>query len=334
MELTRILANHSHAELRFVTSDRWLGETVERRCGVVGDARRLTYISQTEALTVSRDCEVVFLATPAEVSLELAPKLLEAGTRVVDLSGAFRLRDGAVYPKWYGFTHSQTALLSSAVYGLPELFRSEVPKARLVANPGCYATSAALPLAPLIKAGLIDPASIVINAASGVTGAGRKATEDFSFTEIDGDFRAYRVLRHQHTPEIAQTLGWVSDSGSAPDLVFTPHLLPVKRGILCTTFARLSKGVDAAAVNAALADTYGREPFVPLAASADHVSLKAVVGTNRCQIGVSIDGDRIVLASAIDNLVKGAAGQAVQNFNLLLGCAETEGLSGLRGFHP
>jgi len=335
IEATRLLAYHPQANLRFVTSDRWGGERVAKRTGLGGAAGDLVYASQEKVEDVAAGCAVVFLATPAEVSLALVPKLLAGGSRIVDLSGAFRLRDAAAYPKHYGFTHAAPALLELAVYGLPELSRKGVPTAKLVANPGCYPTAAALSLAPLLAAGLVDPASIVIDAASGVTGAGRKANEDFSFTEIEGDFRAYRVGRHQHSPEITQTLSL--RAGAPVSLTFTPHLLPVKRGILSTAHARLLKGADAAAVAAAFDAAYGREPFVTLAASADEVSLKSVVGTNRCQIGFAIDAelpDRLSVVSSIDNLVKGAAGQAVQNLNLMMGWEETSGLLAARAFHP
>lgn len=332
VELTRLVAAHPGLSLRLATSDRWVGEALERRVPGADPGLSLRYEAQTGVAEKARGCEVVFLATPAEVSLALAPALLAARCRVIDLSGAFRLPRADDYARWYGFMHTQPDLLAQAVYGLPELFREAIPGARLVANPGCYATAATLPLFPLLKAGLVDPGSLVINAASGVTGAGRKASEDYSFTEIDGDFRAYRVLRHQHTPEIAHHLSRAA--GTSPSLVFTPHLLPVKRGILCTTFARLSPGAGAPQVSSALADAFGGAPFIALAASGDDVSLKAVVGTNRCQIGFAVEGDRLLLFSSLDNLVKGAAGQALQNLNLLLGLPETLGLAGPRGFHP
>jgi len=250
---------------------------------------------------------------------------VDAGVRVVDLSGAFRLRDAALYPKFYGFQHPRPDLLAEAFYGLPELHPA--PRGtRLVANPGCYPTAAALPLVPLIEAGLLAPDPLIVDAASGVTGAGRKATEDYSFTEIDGDFRAYKVLRHQHQPEIAQTLG--------RPLTFTPHLLPVKRGILATCYARLAAGKDPQSLRAALLHKYAEAPFVEVLDAPDQVSLKGVNGTNQCQIAVASEGGVVVAIAAIDNLVKGAAGQAVQNLNLISGWPQTAGLEALRGFHP
>src|SRR6267143_81239 len=198
--------------------------------------------------------------------------------------------------------------------------------ARLVANPGCYPTAAALALAPLIEARLLAPDPLIVDAASGVTGAGRKAAEDFSFAEVDGDFRAYRVLRHQHQPEIAQTL--------ARPLTFTAHLLPVKRGILATCYARLAPGRKASELQGALLHKYADAPFVEVLETPDQVTLKGVTGTNRCQVAVAADGEVVVAISAIDNLIKGAAGQVVQNLNLIMGWAETAGLDTLRGFHP
>jgi N-acetyl-gamma-glutamyl-phosphate reductase len=333
LEATRILALHPGARLRFCTSDRWVGEPVSARAGVGGSAAGLHYLSVDAGAEQFAACDAVLLATPAEVSLELVPRVLAAGARAIDLSGAFRLADPAQYPAFYGFQHSQAALLSQAVYGLPEISRERIRGARLIANPGCYPTAAALALLPLVKAGLVELDSLIVDAASGVTGAGRKATEEYSFAEISDDFRAYKVLRHQHTPEMAQTLSGAA--GGAPvDLTFTPHLLPIRRGILATAHATLRPGATAGSVSAAFADAYGREPFVAVAPNADAVGLKQVVGTNRCLVGASCSGRRVVVTSAIDNLVKGAAGQAVQNLNLALGWDETSGLDTLVGRVP
>jgi N-acetyl-gamma-glutamyl-phosphate reductase len=304
LELVRLLRRHAGVKLEAVTSDRWAGKTLD---GV-------TYVAHAAGLEKALKSDVALLSTPAETSLELVPQLLTAGVRVVDLSGAFRLRDASLYPPFYGFTHSKPALLAEAVYGLPELDRSKQRDARLVANPGCYATAAALSVAPLVRAGLVE--NLVINAASGVSGAGRKATEDYSFMEISSDFRAYKVLKHQHTPEIRQTLGGAR-------LVFTPHLLPLQRGILCTTTATLKSKAN---VEAVLHDAYAREPLIRVLPSAEAVRLNAAANTPHCLVGASVDGDTAVIVTALDNLLKGAASQAVQNLNLMLGLAETEGL--------
>jgi N-acetyl-gamma-glutamyl-phosphate reductase len=324
LEASRILASHPHAELRLLTSEKWAGDTAARRAGLPGSAGKLKYAPWQKALELSRECAAVLLALPAESSLALVPKLLEAGVKVVDLSGAYRLKDASLYPPFYKFEHGQTALLAEAFYGLPELAR--VAKgARLVANPGCYPTAAALALAPLIEAGLVE-GPFIVDAASGVTGAGRKGTEELSFAEVDEDFYAYKVLRHQHQPEIAQVLG--------RPLTFTAHLLPVKRGILATCYAQLAKGRKAEELHATYVHKYADSPFVEVLGAPDEVHLKGVVGTNRCQVAVDCRGGTVVAIAAIDNLVKGAAGQAIQNLNLMLGWPETAGLGDLRGFHP
>jgi N-acetyl-gamma-glutamyl-phosphate reductase len=324
LEASRILAGHPHAELRLLSSDKWAGETAAKRAGLAGAAGKLKYVPWKEVLGPARECAAVLLALPAESSLEIAPKLIELGVKVVDLSGAFRLKDKALYPEFYKFEHTHAGLLAEAQYGLPELSRISAG-ARLVANPGCYATAAALALSPLIEAGLVE-GQLIVDAASGVTGAGRKATEEYSFVEIASDFRAYKVLRHQHTPEIAQTIG--------RPLVFTPHLLPIARGILATCYARLAPGRSPDELSEACLHKYASSPFIELARSADEVALKSVVGTNRCQIGVDCKDGTVVAISALDNLVKGAAGQAVQNLNLMFGWPEEAGLTALRGFHP
>src|SRR3954471_16750310 len=239
LEASRILALHPRVELRLLASDKWTGDTTARRAGLPGAAGKLKYAPLAKAAELAKECAAVLLATPAEASLELVPRLLEAGVRVIDLSGAFRLRDAALYPKFYGFTHPRPDLLAEASYGLPELGR--VPAGtRLVANPGCYATAVALALRPLVDSGLLVRERVIADAASGVTGAGRRASEEYSFAEIDGDFRAYKVLRHQHQPEMAQSIGL--------PLTFTPHLLPIKRGILATCYGRLAGASTAAAL--------------------------------------------------------------------------------------
>src|SRR5712671_5024425 len=325
LELSRILALHPRVEIKLLGSDKWAGDTAARRAGLPGAAGKLRYAPQDKCAELSRECAVAFLATPAEASLELVPRLLESGVKAIDLSGAFRLRDASLYPKHYGFQHARPDLLSEAFYGLPELARA--PRgARLVANPGCYPTAAALALAPLIDARLLAPDPLIVDAASGVTGAGRKSAEDFSFAEVDGDFRAYKVLKHQHQPEIAQAL--------TRPLTFTAHLLPVKRGILATCYARLPPGRSAGELKEALLHKYAEAPFVEVLDTPDQVGLKGVIGTNGCRVAVAADGETAVVISAIDNLVKGAAGQAVQNLNLIHGWPETTGLDALRGFHP
>lgn len=334
IELCRLLAQHPDVTLRFAASERWEGDTLRARTGVGGSVGALRYQAVERALERAEECAVVLLATPTEVSLRLVPELLEANVRVVDLSGAFRLKSAAAYPPAYGFAHPSPALLAEAVYGLPELGRRGLAEARLVANPGCFPTAAALAVAPLLAAGLLAPEAVVVDAASGVTGAGRQATEPYSFAEVDEDMRAYRVLRHQHLPEIAQTLAQAAGRPTA--FTFTPHLLPLRRGILSTASARLLPGVAPERLLGALQKAYAREPFLEVVGTPEEVTLRSVVGTPRARVGVAcapegFDPGRVVVISALDNLLKGAASQAVQNLNAMLGLPEARGLLVERG---
>ncbi len=318
LELVTLLARHPDVEVAVAGSDRFAGKTVESLAGLGG---RLMFTGADEAARLAEACDAVLLATPAEASLALVPRL--AATRVIDLSGAFRFTDGAAFRAAYALE----PVAHAAVYGLPELNRDAIAGARLVANPGCYPTAAALALGPLLAAGAIGP-EVIVDAMSGVTGAGRKADESYSFVELADDARAYKVLRHQHAPEIAQTLA--AYARGPVQLTFTPHLVPIRRGILATSYARAASPTTSAALTALLRHAYRGERFVRIADSPDEVSLAKVVGTNDCLIGVAALGTRVVVTSAIDNLVKGAAGQAVQNLNLVLGLEESTGLADLR----
>jgi N-acetyl-gamma-glutamyl-phosphate reductase len=276
-----------------------------------------------EAVTEAR-LTVVFLATPPEVSMELAPVMLTAGTRVVDLSGAFRLRTPQNYTAWYKETHTQPELLAEAVYGLPEFCRQLIPTARLVSNPGCYPTAANLALRPLLQAGVIDRASgIVCDAKSGVSGAGRKPSLKTSFCEVTENFTAYSILNHRHVPEVLQVSGLEEHEFS-----FTAQLLPLDRGILETLYFRAPSVEGTDDLLAIYERQYANEPFVRLFNPPHMPDLRGVARTNFCDIGITFDArtKRAVVVSAIDNLVKGAAGQAVQNMNLMLGYPESEGL--------
>jgi N-acetyl-gamma-glutamyl-phosphate reductase len=267
---------------------------------------------------------VVFLATPPEVSMELAPALLDAGAKVIDLSGAFRLRDAATYSHWYKQEHTAPDLLSEAIYGLPEFCRQRIRTARLIANPGCYPTAANLAIQPLIAGGVVDrSAGIVCDAKSGVSGAGRKASLKTSFCEIADNFSVYSMLDHRHVAEVLMVSGL-----DEPELTFTAHLLPIDRGILETIYVRTRNIKSAADLLDIYLRHYQAENFVRLYQPGSWPDLASVNRTNFCDIGFKFDPatGRAVIVSAIDNLVKGAAGQAIQNMNLMLGCEETAGL--------
>ncbi|HVZ86240.1 MAG TPA: N-acetyl-gamma-glutamyl-phosphate reductase [Polyangia bacterium] len=333
MELARLVANHPSFTLALAVSDKWAGDTVGDRLPLVGPTGQVKIRPQADAPAAFGDLDLAFLCTPAEASLALAGPALDAGARVVDLSGAFRLAMNE-YPRWYGFVHPDAALLDRACYAIPEACSSgDLRKARLVSNPGCYATASTLATLALLRGGVIEKEGIVIDAKSGMTGAGRKATEDMSFTEIDGDFRAYRILRHQHTPEIERALALAGQG--ALRVTFTPYYLPIRRGILTTVYGRLAPGKTGQDVAAAIAAFAEGRPFVR-AVKPEAVRLSSVVGTNRVLMGGDGDPERgvAIAFAAIDNLVKGAAGQAVQNANLMFGLPETAGLDGLGGTAP
>jgi N-acetyl-gamma-glutamyl-phosphate reductase len=290
----------------------------------IGRAQAPARIACTGDAVRQEELAVVFLATPPEVSMELAPVMLACGARVVDLSGAFRLGTVDNYAAWYKETHTQPELLAEAVYGLPEFCRDRIPAARLVSNPGCYPTAANLALRPLLQAGVIDRASgIVCDAKSGVSGAGRKPSLKTSFCEVTENFSAYSILYHRHVPEVLRICGLEEDEFS-----FTAQLLPLHRGILETIYFRAPSIAGVEDLLAIYEHQYAAEPFVRLFNPPHTPDLHGVARTNFCDIGVTFDArsKRAVVVSAIDNLVKGAAGQAIQNMNLVLGYAETEGL--------
>jgi N-acetyl-gamma-glutamyl-phosphate reductase len=334
MELARIVARHPGMKLVAAVSDKWAGRALGDTLPLTGSACGLRCVSQSEAASSFSGAGVVFLCTPPEVSIALASEALTAGARVVDLSGGFRLAADQ-YPHWYGFAHGRIDLLARAIYSMPEVTENSTAlrTADLVANPGCYPTASALAVLPLLRAGVIDREGLIIDAKSGTTGAGRKGSEELSFSEVDGDCHAYRVLKHQHTPEIERALV-MAGVGHAP-VTFTAHLLPTRRGILATAYGRLRSGKTGADAAAAVRSFVQSRPFVR-AAPPDSVRLQAVVGTNRALLGADADPERSVAIgfAAIDNLVKGAAGQAVQNANLMLGLDEVAGLDSLFGSMP
>jgi len=273
---------------------------------------------------VASEVDLVFLATPHETAHEVVPALLDRGVRVVDLSAAFRLRDASVYPQWYGFEHNAAGALAEAVYGLPELNAEAIRKARLVANPGCYATSVILALAPLLRAGWVDmSAGIIADSKSGASGAGRARSDKLQFSEVNESLRAYALFNHRHVPEMLQALGLEEAA-----FTFTPHLLPITRGILSTIYVRLAEPRTLDRVIALFSDFYTSAPLVRVYGAESLPEIQAVAQTQYLDLGFALDraNRRLILVSALDNLGKGAAGQAVQNMNLMFGYSQETAL--------
>jgi N-acetyl-gamma-glutamyl-phosphate reductase len=325
-ELARLLARHPGVRLTALGAHSEAGKALADLYPALRGLD-LPPLRKLGVAELKEAADVVFLALPHTESLKTVPELLEAGLKVVDLSGDFRLEDGATYESFYKHAHDQPGLLREAVYGLCEIHGSEAAGARLISNPGCYTTTAILALYPLLKAGLVKPQGIIIDAKSGVSGAGRKLAQSGQFCEVDNNFSAYRVAgAHQHIPEIEMELG--AAAGAEVKVSFTPHLLPLNRGIFATCYADLARGASEAELQACNADFYRGKPFVRALKGADMPSLRAVVGTNLIEIAVRLDArvSRAVVFSVTDNLIKGAAGQAVQNMNLMLGLPEGAGL--------
>jgi N-acetyl-gamma-glutamyl-phosphate reductase len=318
-ELLRLLATHPQAEPVLLEHRQDQGS----RPAPINHPQPRRAACNAESVR-DESLAVVFLATPPEVSMELAPAMLDAGAKVIDLSGAFRLLDAATYSHWYKQEHTAPQLLAEAVYGLPEFCRQRIRTARLIANPGCYPTAANLAIQPLIANGAADrSAGIICDAKSGVSGAGRKATLKTSFCEVTDNFSVYSVLDHRHVAEVLMVSGL-----DEPELTFTAHLLPIERGILETIYVRTRNIKSAEDLLEVYLSHYRTEKFVRLYPPGSLPDLAAVNRTNFCDIGFKFHPatGRAVIVSAIDNLVKGAAGQAIQNMNLILGCEETAGL--------
>jgi len=324
-ELVRLLLTHSHAEIAALTSRKFTGKRMSEvfpRFGKFSLADTFSF-SDFEPARIAREAEIVFLALPHGISVEFVRPLLDAGVRVIDLSADFRLRRAEVYQDFYGKEHADPALLAEAVYGLPEIYREKIRDAKLVACPGCYPTSILVPLLPLLREKLIATDSICVTSLSGVTGAGRKIAAEYLFAECNESIRPYGVPKHRHLSEIEQEL-----SAAANEKVmiqFTPHLVPANRGIISTISADLQ---HAEAIGAVLQNVYRDEPFVRLLSGDQFPDTKNVIGTNFIDIAWRIDPrtNRVVLLSAIDNIVKGTSGQAIQCMNLMCGFPETAGL--------
>lgn len=321
VELLRLLAQHREVEITAITSRGEAGTPVADMFPSLRGRVGLAFESPENAALL--DCDLVFFATPNGIAMQQAAALLEAGVRVIDLAADFRIRDVKLWEKWYGMTHAARQLLDEAVYGLPEVNRQRIRTARLVANPGCYPTAVQLGFIPLLVAGVVDKNTLIADAKSGVSGAGRKAEVHTLFSEAADNFKAYGVSGHRHLPEIRQGL---TDAAAAPvGLTFVPHLTPMIRGIHATLYARLQKDVD---IQALFQQHYQGERFVDVLPAGGHPDTRSVRASNTCRIAVHRPqgGDVVVVLSVIDNLVKGAAGQAVQNMNIMFGFEECEGL--------
>lgn len=321
VELLRLLAQHPGVVLKTITSRGDAGTAVADMFPSLRGRVALKFEDPASADLVG--CDVVFFATPNGIAMQQAPALLEAGVRVVDLAADFRIADIAEWEKWYGMTHACPEWVAKAVYGLPEINRSRIRDARLIANPGCYPTAVQLGFMPLVEAGVVDMAHLVADAKSGVSGAGRKAETHILFAEASDNFKAYGVPGHRHLPEIRQGLSQMA--GAQAGLTFVPHLTPLIRGIHATLYARITKEAD---FQALFETRYASEPFVDVMPPKSHPETRSVRSANTCRIAVHRPqgGDTLVILSVIDNLVKGAAGQAVQNMNIMFGCEETTGL--------
>jgi N-acetyl-gamma-glutamyl-phosphate reductase len=324
VELARLLCNCPDVKLTAATSRQYNGKKLaEVYPNLAGMVDIVCEDLQTEELADRAD--LFFTAVPHQTAMAIVPDLLQAGKKVVDLSADFRIHDPAVYEKWYQ-KHTAQEYLAEAIYGLPELHRWQITEARLVANPGCYPTSVILGVAPLLQAGVIEPETLIVDAKSGASGAGRAAQTGTLFCEVTEGFKAYKIAAHRHTPEMEQEISQLCKKPIT--ISFTPHLLPMSRGILSTIYATLSKTMTDGEVKELYQEFYKDEPFVRLCEAGAFPATQYVRGSNFCDLGFKTDNrtGRIIVLSAIDNLVKGAAGQAVQNMNLMCQLPETKGL--------
>ncbi|MDA8093497.1 MAG: N-acetyl-gamma-glutamyl-phosphate reductase [Betaproteobacteria bacterium] len=324
VELLRLLAQHPQAELVCITSRKEEGMAVADMFPSLRGRVDLKFSAPQSASLGA--CDVVFFATPNGIAMEQTRALVDAGVRVIDLAADFRIRDVTVWEQWYGMKHACPDLVEEAVYGLPEVNREAIRRARLVANPGCYPTAVQLGFLPLIEAGVVDAGMLIADAKSGVSGAGRKAEVHTLFAEASDNFKAYGVAGHRHLPEIRQ--GLARAAGVPVGLTFVPHLTPMIRGIHATLYARLTREVD---LQSLFETRYRGEPFVDVLPAGSHPETRSVRSANTCRVAVHRpqQGDVVVVLSVIDNLVKGASGQAVHNMNLMFGLPERTGLDQL-----
>ena len=325
-DLLRILSGHEEVEAVTILSTENIGRKItDVYPSLLGFSDLVCQESNIENL--AGKCDAVFLALPHGLSVPMAVQLMEYGIKCIDLGADFRFKDSEIYNKYYNLTHANPQLLKEAVYGIPELYREQIKAARLVANPGCFPTSAILPLVPLLTAGIIETNDIIIDSKTGVSGAGRTPSPTSHFCAVNENINAYGVGTHRHAPEIAQELSLAA--GSPVDITFTPHLVPMNRGILSTIYARLRPGLKGADVRQVLNDKYGQETFIRILPEGVMPHTKWVYGSNLVHINLVVDESsrRVIILSALDNLTKGASGQAVQNMNLMLGIEESRALN-------
>lgn len=331
-ELLRLISGHPDIEVAWATSRKFCGKGAAEAFPYLGGFTDVVF-EEPSLEKIPEGLEAVLVALPHTEAMQAVPALLERGLKVVDLSADFRLDDGEVYARWYGSEHTAAAMLQGAVYGLTEWNRERVASASLVANPGCYPTAALMALLPLVKRGLVKSGGIVVDAKSGVSGAGRSPKRNTLYAEANEGLTPYLAGRHRHIPEIRQELA--KAAGKDVPLTFTPHLVPLSRGLLETIYLDLRDGAGLAAVEAAFEEDYRDEPFVSAAPAGILPAVQDAAGSNVCRLGFTDDpeGGKVIVVSAIDNLVKGASGQALQNLNLMLGLPETTGL-GAPGLFP
>jgi N-acetyl-gamma-glutamyl-phosphate reductase len=324
VELLRLLAAHPEADVRVITSRKEAGTPVSDIFQSLRGRYSLAFSDPAQAdLT---QCDVVFFATPNGVAMNQADALLKAGVRVVDFSADFRIKDVALWERWYKMSHASPHLVSEAIYGLPEMFRQQIRGARLVANPGCYPTATQLGFLPLVEAGVVDVDHLIADTKSGVSGAGRKEELGLLYGETADSLKAYSVAGHRHQPEVEQ--GLTIAAGKPVHVTFVPHLTPMIRGIHCTLYARITREAD---FQKLFEERFAGEPFVDIMPPGSQPDTRSVRASNMCRIAIHRpqNGDTLVVLAVEDNLVKGAAGQAIQNMNIMFGLPETQGLSGL-----
>jgi N-acetyl-gamma-glutamyl-phosphate reductase len=325
VELIRLLAHHPHLEIASLHAFSQTGEPIAFQYPHLQTITNMN-LDEIDVDAISAKSELVFLATPPGVSKDLTPKLMQKGVKVIDLSGDFRIKNRDAYEQWYKRPAVQTEELSSAVYGLSEWNKEEIAKAKIIANPGCYATAALLAAAPLMKEKIIEESSLIIDAKSGVSGAGKSPASITHFPEMHDNMKIYKVHEHQHVPEIEQML--LEWNEEAKPITFSTHLIPITRGIMVTMYAQVKRELTSKQLQQLYKESYVKAPFVRIRNLGNYPNPKEVCGSNYCDIGVAYDQrtGRVTIVSVIDNLMKGAAGQAVQNANLLLGADEKTGL--------